>query len=58
MEEKIDKIHQLIKEIFEETTAVRIFVNSTGIEVSPEYRTNTSGYSMQNITGEWVKRSE
>ena len=56
MEEKINYIHELIKELYPEAVAVRIFVNSQGIEVTPEYRTNVKDYSMQNINGEWIKR--
>ena len=56
MEEKINYVHELIKELYPEAVAVRIFVNSQGIEVTPEYRTNAKDYSMQNINGEWIKR--
>jgi len=55
MEEKINHIHELIKEIYGEAVAVRIFVSNRNIEVYPEYRTNVNGYSMQNINGDWVK---
>jgi len=55
MEEKINYIHELIKEIYSEAVAVRILVTNSGIEVNPEYRTNLNGYSMQNINGEWIK---
>ncbi len=56
MEEKINYVHELIKELYPEAVAVRIFVNSQGIEVTPEYKTNIKDYSMQNINGEWIKR--
>ena len=55
MEEKINYIHELIKEIYPEAVAVRIFVNYQGIEVTPEYKTNISGYTMQNINEDWIK---
>jgi len=55
MEEKINYIHELIKEIYGEAVAVRIFVNCQGIEVTPEYKTNATGYTMQNINGDWIK---
>lgn len=55
MENDLDNIHAYIKDLFPDAVAVRIFVNSEGIEVNPEYRTNTNGYSMRNINGKFVK---
>lgn len=55
MEEKINKLHEMIKEIYPEAVSVKILVNSEGIEVNPEYRTNIRGYTMKNICGEWIK---
>jgi len=55
MEEKLNYIHELIKEIYPEAVRVDISVNSSGIEVYPQYRTNIDGYSMQTITGQWIK---
>ena len=45
----------MIKEIYPEAVSVKILVNSEGIEVNPEYRTNIRGYTMKNICGEWIK---
>jgi len=55
VEEKINYIHELIKEIYSDAISVRIFVNNQGIEVNPQYRTNVNGYSMQTINGKWIK---
>lgn len=55
MEEKINYIHELIKEVYGEAIAVKILVTYEGIEVSPEYRTNLKGKSMMNINGKWIK---
>lgn len=56
MEEKIDKIHQLIKEVFPDAILVEVIVNTNGIEVKPRFRTNVSEYTMQTITGKWINR--
>lgn len=56
MEEKINEIHESIKELYPEAVSVKVFVNSKGIEVTPNYRTNADGYSMKTITGKWIKR--
>ena len=56
MEDKLDKLHKMIKEIFSEAVIVRIAVTEDGIEVTPEYRTNTKNYSMRNICGNWIKK--
>lgn len=56
LEERINQIHELIKETFPDAVAVKVFVNAQGIEVNPEYRTNLAYFSMQTITGNWVKR--
>jgi len=56
MEEKINKLHQMIKEIFPETVFVKIEVDIYGIRVDPTYRTNTKNCSMLNICGQWIKR--
>ncbi|MDQ0174451.1 hypothetical protein [Bacillus chungangensis] len=57
MEKKVRTLHEMIKSNFPDAVAVRIFVNSEGIEVSPEYRTNADGYSMQKINGHWINRN-
>ena len=54
--ESIELIHDLVKEYYGDNVAVTIFINSEGIKVSPEYRTNMSGYSMKTIDGKWVKK--
>lgn len=58
MEEKINKVHELIKEICPDAVVVRIFVNSQGIDFNPEYKTNVKDFSMQTITGRWVKKGK
>lgn len=57
-EEKIAELHERIKELFPDAVAVKVFVNSQGIEVKPEFRTNIDGYSMKTITGEWVQKEQ
>jgi DNA polymerase II small subunit/DNA polymerase delta subunit B len=56
MEQRIDTIHYIIKELFPEAIGVNIHVTSEGITATPEYRTNVSGYSMRTISGKWVKK--
>lgn len=58
MEDQINQIHETIKNLYPEAVSVNIFVNSQGIEVTPEFRTNVSGCSMQTITGKWVKKCD
>ena len=58
MESKINQLHEMIKELFPDADSVKICVNSQGIEVHPNYRTNISGYSMRTITGKWIVRKE
>jgi len=57
MEEKINEIHQMIKDAYPDAVSVKIFVNSDGIEVDPKFRTNLNNFSMKTITGKWVKKS-
>lgn len=40
MKEKINEIHEIIKELYPEAVSVEVFVNSEGIEVMPNYRIN------------------
>lgn len=56
MEEKIGKLHEMIKEIFPDAVSVKVFANCEGIDVTPDYKTNLADYAMRNISGEWVKR--
>jgi hypothetical protein len=56
VEERISTIHYTLKDMFPEATSVNVFVNSEGINVTPVYRTNISGYSMKNISGNWIKK--
>lgn len=57
-EDKIMEMHELIKELFPDAVSVKVFVNSQGIEVEPQFKTNISGYSMQTITGQWVSKNK
>ena len=56
MEEKINQLHQLIKEIYPDAVFVEVIVNSNGIEVNTKFKTNISDFTMQNISGGWIKR--
>ncbi len=56
MEEQINKIHEIIKELYHGAVSVNIFVSRQGIEVNPVYKTNISGYSMQDINGNWINK--
>jgi hypothetical protein len=56
IEDKINYIHELIKEIFGEAVRVDISVTNEDIRVTPEYRTNLNSYAMKTINGQWVKR--
>jgi len=56
IEERISTIHYTLKDMFPEATSVNVFVNSEGINVTPIYRTNISGYSMRNVSGNWIKK--
>lgn len=58
MEDKINEVHELIKEICPDAVAIKIFVNAQGITFNPEYKTNLKDYGMRTITGEWVKKGE
>lgn len=58
MEEQINKIHEIIKNLYPSAASVNVLINSKGIEVIPVYKTNISGYSMQNISGDWIKKAE
>lgn len=53
MENKINEVHELIKEICPDAVAIKIFANAQGITFNPEYKTNLKDYSMRTITGEW-----
>lgn len=56
MQEKIKKIHELIKETCPDAVAVRIFVNSRGMDFMPEYRESIKGYNMETINGKMIKK--
>jgi len=56
MEEKIQKLHEIILEMFPDAALVSIEVNSDGIEVNARYRTNLMEICMKNIHGKWIKR--
>lgn len=56
--QRINLIHDEIKELFPEAASVKIIVTAEGIEVYPRYRTNLKGYTMRNINGEWVGQLE
>lgn len=58
IEDKIQKLHEQIKEIFPDAVSVEIFVNNDGIKVNPRYEANLKNYSMKNITGKWVKKAK
>lgn len=55
MENKVNQIHQLIKEAFPEAVRVDIAVVESEISVNLSYRTNLKDYNMKNISGKWVK---
>jgi len=57
MEEKINQLHQLIKDIFPDAVYVEVIVNSQEIQVNPKFKTNVSEFTMKTITGKWVKRN-
>jgi hypothetical protein len=56
VEERLSTIQFILKELFPEAIGVNVHVNSEGITVSPEFRTNVVGYSMRNICGNWIKK--
>lgn len=56
VEERMSAIHYTLKDMFPEAISVSVFVNSEGIDITPAYKTNVSGYSMKNISGNWVKK--
>lgn len=58
MEQKIQVLHALIKDMFPDAILVRVVVNSEGIAVDTEFRTNLSGFSMKTITGKWVEKAK
>lgn len=55
MEEKINTIYELIKELYPDAVLVTVEVNSQGIEVNPRYKTNVKGFTMRTISDKWVK---
>jgi D-serine dehydratase len=56
VEERIATIQFIIKELFPEAVSVNIFINSQGIDVTPHYKTLLKDYSIQNISGNWVRK--
>ena len=58
IEEKIDEVHSILKELFPNAVAINIRVTYEGINASPEYRTNAKGYSMRTVKGDWIRRAE
>lgn len=54
MENKIQHLHELIKEAFPTPTLIQINVTSEGITIDVEYRANLDGFSMKNTSGAWV----
>jgi hypothetical protein len=56
IEKQIQEIHKQRVETFGESVAVKIFVNSEGIEVETKYSTDRAYSIMQMINGEWVKK--
>ncbi len=57
VEERIGTLHFIIKEMFPDAVSVNILVNGEGIDVTPNFKTNTIGYSMKTITGRWIKKA-
>ncbi len=58
MKEKLNQIHEIIKELYPDAVSVTVFVNNEGLEVSPKYRANLTKYSMETITGNWINRTK
>jgi hypothetical protein len=56
MEEKINELHEKIKEMFPDAVYVKIEVNPDGIKVEPLFKTNLKNCSMRTITGKWITR--
>ena len=56
VEERISTIHYMLKDMFPDAVNVSVFVNSEGIRVTPHFVTNANGFSMQTITGTWIKK--
>lgn len=58
MEEKVQVLHAVIKDMFPDAVLVNVVVNSEGIAVDANFRTNLSGMSMKTITGNWVGKAK
>jgi len=58
LEQKIQILHALIKEMFPDAVSVSVIVNCEGILVEPSFRTNLSGYSMMSICGKWIEKAK
>jgi hypothetical protein len=57
MEDKVQTLHYLIKEMFPDAVSVEVFVNSEGIDVTPVFKTNLVNKSIKNISGNWIKKA-
>lgn len=58
MEQEIQELHERIKRLYPEAVLVVVEVNSQGISVTPTYKTNVVGCSMQTIGGAWVAKAD
>lgn len=56
MEDRIQTIHFILKELFPDAVSVNVLVSSRGIEVIPTFKTNLCDCSMKTITGKWTKK--
>lgn len=57
IEERISTVHFILKDMFPEAISIQVLVNSEGIGVSPNYKTNVSGFSIKNVSGNWIKKA-
>ena len=55
IEEALHAIRETIISMYPEAVSVDISVTAEGISATPTFRTDIKGYTMQNISGKWVK---
>lgn len=58
LEEKIQVVHEVLKNLFPDAVSIEVFVNCEGITVAPNFKTNISGFSMQTVTRKWVQKAK
>ncbi len=57
IEESLHGIHELLVCMYPEAVRIDVAVTADEITATPIYKTDLSEYTMQNVSGKWVKKA-